>query len=53
MCDNVSCCPLMHGAATSGTMGTSNNHCWPNKLNLNILRQHDRKSIPFGDGISY
>ena len=53
MRDKVSGCPVMHGAATSGITGTSNKHWWPNQLNLNILRQHDRKSNPFGDGFSY
>ena len=53
MRDNVSGCPVMHGAATSGTTGTSNKDWWPNQLNLSILRQHDRKSNPLGDDFSY
>ena len=34
-------------------MGTSNKDWWPNQLNLNILRQHDRKSNPLGVDFSY
>ena len=30
-------CPVMHGAATTGIMGTTNTDWWPNQLNLNIL----------------
>ncbi|MCY3410190.1 MAG: catalase/peroxidase HPI [Candidatus Heimdallarchaeota archaeon] len=29
--------------------GTTNKDWWPNQLNLDILRQHDRKSNPLGD----
>ena len=46
-------CPVMHGAATTGITGTTNSDWWPNQLNLNILRQHDRKSNPFGDDLLY
>ena len=46
-------CPVMHGAATTGIMGTTNSDWWPNQLNLNILRQHDRKSNPLGDDFDY
>ncbi|MDG1936867.1 MAG: catalase/peroxidase HPI [Paracoccaceae bacterium] len=53
MRDNVGGCPVMHGAATSATTGTSNKDWWPNQLNLNILRQHDRKSNPLGVDFSY
>ena len=53
MRDNVSGCPVMHGATTSAKTGTTNKHWWPNQLNLNILRQHDRKSDPMGEGFDY
>ena len=43
----------MHGAATTGITGTTNSDWWPNQLNLNILRQHDRKSNPLGDDFDY
>ena len=46
-------CPVMHGAATTGITGTTNSDWWPNQLNLNILRQHDRKSNPLGDVFDY
>ena len=46
-------CPVMHGAATTGITGTNNSDWWPNQLNLNILRQHDRKSNPLGDDFDY
>ena len=46
-------CPVMHGAATTGIMGTTNSDWWPNQLNLNILRQHDQKSNPLGDDFDY
>ena len=46
-------CPVMHGAATTGIMGTTNTDWWPNQLNLNILHQHDRKSNPLGDDFDY
>ena len=53
MRDNVSGCPVMHGATTSAKTGTTNGQWWPNQLNVNILRQHDRKSNPMGDQFSY
>ena len=53
MRDNVSGCPVMHGATTSAKTGTTSKHWWPNQLNLNILRQHDRKSDPMGEGFDY
>ncbi len=53
MRDNVSGCPVMHGATTSAKTGTTNGQWWPNQLNVNILRQHDRKSNPMGDEFSY
>ena len=46
-------CPVMHGAATTGIMGTTNSDWWPNQLNLNILRQHDQKSNPLGEDFDY
>ncbi|MCF8567250.1 catalase/peroxidase HPI [Alicyclobacillus tolerans] len=44
----------MHGSATTHqSRGPSNKDWWPNQLNLNILRQHDRKSNPMGEGFDY
>ncbi|WDL98352.1 catalase/peroxidase HPI [Alicyclobacillus sp. ALC3] len=52
--DNTGKCPVMHGSATTHqSRGPSNKDWWPNQLNLNILRQHDRKSNPMGDGFDY
>lgn len=47
-------CPFMGGALnyTAGT-GTSNRDWWPNKLNLNILRQHSNLSNPMGKDFDY
>ncbi|OKL36142.1 catalase/peroxidase HPI [Domibacillus mangrovi] len=33
--------------------GTTNKEWWPNMLNLSILRQHDKKSNPFGEDFNY
>lgn len=36
-----------------GGTGINNNHWWPNKLKLNILRQHSSLSNPMGDDFNY
>jgi catalase-peroxidase len=41
-------CPVRGHSA-----GTSNRDWWPNKLNLNILRQHSAKSNPMGEEFNY
>ncbi|MEX1152932.1 catalase/peroxidase HPI [Parvibaculum sp.] len=46
-------CPVMHGGATTLTMGTSNMEWWPNALNLDILHQHDSKTNPLGKDFNY
>lgn len=47
-------CPFTHGSVTSHrSEGTTNKDWWPNRLNLNILRQHDRKSSPMDDDFDY
>jgi len=47
-------CPFTHGSVTSHRPeATTNKHWWPNRLNLNILRQHDRKSDPMDEGFDY
>ncbi len=33
--------------------GTTNQDWWPNRLNLNILRQHSSKSNPMDEGFNY
>ena len=52
--NDISKCPVMHGAVTSNSgSGTSNREWWPNQLNLNILHQHDKKSNPMGEEFDY
>ncbi|MCW8849030.1 MAG: catalase/peroxidase HPI, partial [Melioribacteraceae bacterium] len=47
-------CPFTGGALNqSAGGGTSNRDWWPNKLNLNILRQHSSLSNPMGDNFNY
>jgi catalase-peroxidase len=47
-------CPFTHGSVTSHRPeATTNKHWWPNRLNLGILRQHDRKSDPMGEDFDY
>lgn len=46
-------CPVMHGASTKRSAGTSNRDWWPNQLNLNVLNQHDKKSNPMGESFNY
>lgn len=46
--NNGSKCPF-HGASA----GTTNRDWWPNKLNLNILRQHSSLSDPMGEDFDY
>jgi len=43
-------CPFNH-AALGG--GVTNEHWWPNQLNLRLLRQHSNKSDPLGEGFDY
>jgi catalase-peroxidase len=42
-------CPVKHSVGG----GTTNRDWWPNKLNLNILRQHSSKSNPMGEDFKY
>ena len=52
--NEISKCPIMHGAVTSNSgSGTSNRDWGPNQLNLNILHQPDRKSNPMGEEFDY
>ena len=52
--NDISKCPVMHGAVTSNSgSGTSNREWWPNQLNLNILHQHDKKSNPMDEEFDY
>ena len=52
--NNEAKCPFTTGAlkhAAGG--GTTIRDWWPNKLNLNILRQHSSKSNPMGEKFNY
>ncbi len=47
-------CPVNHGALRqAGGTGTSVKDWWPEKLNLNILRQHSSLSDPMGKDFDY
>jgi len=47
-------CPVTgHTAKHSAGGGTTNRDWWPNRLNLNILRQHSSKSDPMGKDFNY
>ncbi|WP_019155405.1 catalase/peroxidase HPI [Robertmurraya massiliosenegalensis] len=50
---NIEGCPFHGGATSPKTSGTTNTDWWPNSLNLNILRQHDKKSNPMGEDFDY
>ena len=39
-------CPVAHG-------GTTNDHWWPNQLNLKVLHAHSELSDPMGDDFDY
>ncbi|MGB7292699.1 MAG: hypothetical protein WBD99_11045, partial [Thermodesulfobacteriota bacterium] len=47
-------CPF-HGGTTRQAAGggTSNLYWWPNRLNLDILRQHSSLSNPMGEDFNY
>lgn len=51
-------CPMGHGSAKPksnqvAVKGTSNEDWWPNKLNLQVLRQHSELSNPMGPNFNY
>jgi catalase-peroxidase len=45
-------CPVIHNPHTA-TGSASNQHWWPNQLNLNILHQGSAKSDPMDDDFDY
>lgn len=51
---DISKCPF-HGGAVSETAGkgTRNKDWWPNKLNVDILRQHSNRSNPMDEDFDY
>ncbi len=42
-------CPFHHGSSPR----TTNDHWWPNQLNLNLLHHHSSLSDPMGENFSY
>jgi catalase-peroxidase len=47
-------CPFNHGTSMqTASGGTSNNDWWPNRLNLNILRQQSNLSNPLDENFNY
>jgi catalase-peroxidase len=51
-------CPFGHGSSTTKnttakTKGTTNEDWWPNKLNLQVLRQHSELSNPMDANFNY
>jgi len=54
MSENESNCPFHNGSTRQvAGGGTSNEDWWPNRLNLDILRQHCSKSNPMGEDFDY
>ena len=49
--NEMSKCPVMHGAATESGMSVM--EWWPKALKLDILHQHDTKTNPLGEGFNY
>ncbi len=49
--ENMEQCPFHGGATSKNSMETQD--WWPNALNLNILRQHDKKSNPMDEDFDY
>ena len=47
-------CPFSgHTGAVTPAGGTSNDHWWPNQINLGILHQHHPAANPLGDDFDY
>ena len=54
MLENMNKCPVMGGTQARPNPGTmSNQHWWPNQLNLKILHQNSSLSNPMGDEFNY
>lgn len=52
--NKASKCPFHGGQSPQeAKSGTTNRDWWPNKLNLDILRQHSEKSNPMGKDFNY
>ncbi|HKJ64576.1 MAG TPA: catalase/peroxidase HPI [Desulfopila sp.] len=46
-------CPVTGATSKPSTSGRSNREWWPNRLNLDILRQHSSKADPMGGDFNY
>lgn len=53
--NDISKCPFHNGTTSNPVAGkgTTNNDWWPNRLRVDILRQHSSKSDPMGDDFNY
>lgn len=53
--NDISKCPFHNGTTTKPVAGkgTTNNDWWPNRLRVDILRQHSSKADPMGDDFNY
>jgi catalase-peroxidase len=52
--EDVSKCPVLGGADQHSAMGsTSNQHWWPNQLNLKVLNQNSPLNDPMGEDFNY
>lgn len=51
---NISKCPVMHGANKQAATGASaNQHWWPNQLNLKVLNQNAPQISPLDEDFDY
>jgi catalase-peroxidase len=46
-------CPVMGGHARTTTAATTNEHWWPDQLNLKVLQQRSPLADPMGEGFNY
>ena len=47
-------CPVIHGSsAHKASAATSNQHWWPNQLNLKVLQQNSPLADPMGEEFDY
>ena len=54
MTSEISKCPVLGGSHTHTAVGTtSNQHWWPNQLNLKVLHQNSPQSNPMGEEFNY
>jgi len=53
--NDISKCPFHNGTTSNPVAGkgTTNNDWWPNRLRVDILRQHSSKSDPMGNDFNY